>query len=248
MKLLGDRTLDEISNTRLFRLKQRTLLWRFTIKHLPGKNNCAADATSRHPCSVKTAGASVIQVDNADVMETTIMSSINQEPKESFMMPWSLVAEETAADASLLRLMISIEQGFSDSDKSDEEIALIRQVKDSLYIHDGVIMYQDRILVPRTLRSRILQHLHAAHQGISAMEQRARAIVYWPGMTVDKCTTRETCNECNRNAPSQAAAPPIPSSAPSTPFESVFADFFDYGGRHYLVVGDRLSGWVEVYA
>ena len=26
----------------------------------------------------------------------------------------------------------------------------------------------------------------------------------------------------------------------------VFADFFHYGGRHYLVVGDRLSGWVEV--
>nr|XP_033946685.1 uncharacterized protein LOC117452278 [Pseudochaenichthys georgianus] len=40
--------------------------------------------------------------------------------------------------------------------------------------------------------------------------------------------------------------PPLPSSPPSTPFEAVFADFFDYGGRHYLVVGDRLSGWVEV--
>ena len=67
-------------------------------------------------------------------------------------------------------------------------------------------------------------------------------------MTVDIHTTRETCNECNRNAPSQASTPPIPSSAPSTPFESIFADFFDYGGRHYLVVGDRLSGWVELYA
>ena len=26
----------------------------------------------------------------------------------------------------------------------------------------------------------------------------------------------------------------------------VLADSFDYGGRHYLVVGDPLSGWVEV--
>ena len=80
------------------------------------------------------------------------------------------------------------------------------------------------------------------------MEQRARAIVYWPGMTSDIRATRESCAKCNRNAPSQAATPPIPSPTPSTPFESVFADFFDYGGRHYLVVGDRLSGWVEVYA
>ena len=41
--------------------------------------------------------------------------------------------------------------------------------------------------------------------------------------------------------------PPIPASPPSTPFEAVFADFFDNGGRRYLVVGDRLSGWVEVF-
>ena len=26
----------------------------------------------------------------------------------------------------------------------------------------------------------------------------------------------------------------------------IYKDFFDYGGRHYLVVGDRLSGWVEM--
>ncbi len=49
VKIFGDRTLDEITNSRLFRLKQRTLPWRFDIKHLPGKSNLAADATSRHP-------------------------------------------------------------------------------------------------------------------------------------------------------------------------------------------------------
>ena len=27
----------------------------------------------------------------------------------------------------------------------------------------------------------------------------------------------------------------------------MFADFFTYGGRHYLVVGDHLSGWVELF-
>ena len=81
---------------------------------------------------------------------------------------------------------------------------------------------------------RVLQNLHAAHQGTSMIEQRARAIVYWPGISMDIHDTRDRCADCNRNAPTQAATP-------------VFADFFTYGGRHYLVVGDRLSGWGEVF-
>ena len=46
VKIFGDRTLDEISNTRLFRIKQRTLPWHFNIAYLPGRTNHAADATS----------------------------------------------------------------------------------------------------------------------------------------------------------------------------------------------------------
>ena len=41
VKILGDRTLDEITNTRLFRIKQRTLPWYFQIRHLPGRTNLA---------------------------------------------------------------------------------------------------------------------------------------------------------------------------------------------------------------
>ena len=78
------------------------------------------------------------------------------------------------------------------------------------------------------------------------MELLARSIVFWPGMTNDIRAVREHCSACNRSAPSQAATPAIPSPVPSTPFESIFADFFDFGGCHYLVAGDRLSGWVEI--
>lgn len=48
VKIFGNRTLDEITNSRLFRLKQRTLPWRFDIKHLPGKSNHAKTRPSAH--------------------------------------------------------------------------------------------------------------------------------------------------------------------------------------------------------
>ena len=97
------------------------------------------------------------------------------------------------------------------------------------------------------MRNNVLQILHAAHQGVSAMESRARAIVFWPGLTEDIRATRDSCSACNRSAPSQAATPSRPTPVPSTPFESIYADFFDYAGNHYLVAGDRLSGWVEIF-
>ena len=48
-KLLGDRSLNEITNPRLFRIKQRTLPWVYEIAWLPGKGNDFSDAASRHP-------------------------------------------------------------------------------------------------------------------------------------------------------------------------------------------------------
>ena len=48
-KILGDRTLDQIVNYRIFRLKQRTLPWIFEIYWVPGEGNSFSDATSRNP-------------------------------------------------------------------------------------------------------------------------------------------------------------------------------------------------------
>ena len=97
------------------------------------------------------------------------------------------------------------------------------------------------------LRSKVLEILHAAHQSISAMESRAGSIVFWPGLTDDIRTQRNSCSACNQAAPSQAATLSRPTPVPSTPFESIYADFFMYAGNHYLVAGDRLSGWVEIF-
>lgn len=240
-KIFGDRTLDEISNTRLFRLKQRTLPWNFRVKHLPGKTNQAADATSRYPAP----DLELSNLTDSDHSEILIAAAISNETEEFSTLSWVKIAEETRKDPVLSLLMKAIDEDFIEE---YPQLSDFLRYKDSVYITDGVVLYKDRVVVPSSLRKIVLENLHAAHQGVSTMQVRAQSIVFWPGMTASIQDTRSRCGECNRNAPSQAPLPSEPAVPPSTPFEQIFADFFEFGGHHYLVIGDRLSGWSEVFS
>ena len=241
VKLFGDRTLDEITNTRLFRLKQRTLQWHFDIAYCPGKTNLAADATSRNPCAIELASNMSV----GDLAEHLTIASIHDEATSLTSVSWETVATETEQDHVLSELSKAIQEGFQGS---YDRLSQFMRYKNSLCIQDGVIIYQDRVVIPKSLRHIVLDSLHAAHQGVSSMLMRAQAIVFWPGMSYDISEKRRQCYDCNRNAPSQAALPSEPASPPSAPFEEIFADFCDYGGHHYLVAGDRLSGFTEVFS
>lgn len=49
IKLFGDRSLEDIPNSRLRNLKEKTLRYKFTMVHVPGAKHRAADTVSRHP-------------------------------------------------------------------------------------------------------------------------------------------------------------------------------------------------------
>ncbi len=52
LKIFGDRSLDNISNTRLRNLKEKTLRYRFLMVHIPGVKNKVLDTLSRHPTEI----------------------------------------------------------------------------------------------------------------------------------------------------------------------------------------------------
>ena len=240
-KIFGDRTLDEIPNTRLFRLKQRTLPWHFRIAYLPGRTNTAADAASRYP----NPHSQVNVVSTSDSDEPLIMAAINGELDRMMAITWETLGNETNKDPVMRDLKQSIREGFL---VNRSNVAEYTRYKHSLYIANDIVLYQDRVVIPPSLRKHVLETLHSAHQGVLAMKLRAQSLVFWPRITRDIEQTRDQCGECNRNAPTQAALPAEPFNPPATPFEQVFADFFEFAGRHYLVVGDRLSGWTEIYS
>ena len=216
VKLFGDRTLDAIPNTRLFRLKQRTLPWSFRIRYLPGKTNHAADATSRHPSPTGEIG-------HEDKVEALINAAIGREAEEITTLSWDALAEATKADPVLTTLGKAIREKFT---IQYAEVRPYFKYRNALYMHDGVIMMNDRAVIPQSLRPMVLKTLHSAHQGVLGMGSRARAVLFWPGMSKDIEKVRQNCIVCDLNAPSQAHLPTVPANPSQRPFDEIYADFF----------------------
>ena len=246
VKLFGDRRLDEIDNPRLFRMKQRTLRWRFDIEYQRGESNPFADAMSRHPNSfAELASASMMTED--DHHEVTYIQGIIGETEKMFAVTWESVKRESEEDAGMRLLSNYVRNGFPESKKDlPEQIRCFWEVRESLRCFGSAVLYKDRIVIPPSLRPNIVENLHSAHQGVSSMYSRAQTIVYWPRLVADLENAREACRLCHQNAPSHARLPPTVSTIPTTPFQMIFADYFQLKGKHYLVIGDRLSGWPEV--
>ncbi|RUS78870.1 hypothetical protein EGW08_013375 [Elysia chlorotica] len=269
LKTFGDRCLDDLPNPRLRNLKEKALRYRFRVVHIPGIRHAAADAMSRKPVSepcmltlpddVAALLPSTIpsiepclpqtflQTICADFQDdsTQVCSQTDSTPTELVKsVTWDNVRLATASDPIMIALSKTIEDGFPD-DRTHlpPEIREFYQFRENLSTFDGVILYHDRVVVPPSLRVKILQMLHSAHQCVSQMLSRAETSFFWPGMTPAITETRARCSSCNRMAPSQPSAPPTPPVSPAFPFQCIVADYFHYRGHNYLVVVDRYSNW-----
>ena len=256
LKVFGDRSLGDINNPRLLNLKEKTLQFKFRMMHIPGVRHAAADALSRHP----TGDATQLQLpdDIATLTHTTkalaahsynneesnICSQSNQPVPIIEAVTWDDVRVATASDSLMSLLANIIEEGFQENLGSiPPNLRQYHRYKENLTTFDGVILYKDRLVIPPSLREKVLSSLHSAHQGVSQMCSRAETSIFWPGMTSDITDLRTYCNACNRNAPSQPNAPPTPPVIPAYPFQCLATDYFDYAGYHYLVAVDRYSNW-----
>lgn len=218
---------------------------------MPGKSNSAADAASRHPCRpndfCELSNAALMSVPDEEESELCLLTKADV--SDSIAVGWDEISMAYSDDLAMRNLSTVVTKGFPDSLKEvAPDLRDYWAYRSSLSVLDDVVFLDDRLVVPQSIRRKILATLHSAHQGVTGMEARARTIVFWPGISKDIVSFRNDCQLCNRNAPSQSHVPTAASPPPGLPFESIFADYFELCGHHYLVVGDRFSGWVEIFS
>ena len=267
VKILGDRSLEDIKNPRLFNLKEKTLMYDFQIKHVPGKWHLGPDACSRYPASpsqdvslscllqdLRHQAASLdisSSLDTNCYVESSVYAAMSgggyTEGIDVRVITWDRVKHAASHDSETNTLIPTILSGFPETkEELPNNIQPYWNIRNDLTCLDGVALYNNRIVVPRSLRTEVLDCLHSAHQGVVGMKARARTSVYWPGINCAISSRRAQCKTCDRIGRSQPAEPMLPSPAPEYPFDQVVADYFDLAGIKYLVYADRYTGWVVV--
>ena len=76
-----------------------------------------------------------------------------------------------------------LSDGFIEHHRAcNPELAVYWPLRHSLFVENGVVMYNDRAVIPTNLRDSCLSILHSAHQGVSGMESRACSLILLSGM------------------------------------------------------------------
>ena len=101
--VLGDRALSTIENTRLSKIKKKTMRYRFKLIHIPGKDNPGSDTMSRYPVERIRAILPLIREETDDAYIAFI-----EEVEDSVLALTNYVCEVTALTPDILKTAVKL--------------------------------------------------------------------------------------------------------------------------------------------
>ncbi len=111
---------------------------------------------------------------------------------------------------------------------------------------DGVIYKGLRIVVPPSLQKHMVRLIHKSHLGIVKCKQRAREVLFWPSMNAEIESAVKNCDKCATYQNKLQREPLQSSEVPELPFSVVGTDLFEFKSKHYLLLVDYYSKFIEV--
>eukprot|EP00105_Crassostrea_gigas_P044027 XP_019928175.1 PREDICTED: uncharacterized protein K02A2.6-like [Crassostrea gigas] len=118
--------------------------------------------------------------------------------------------------------------------------------RDELSVTNGILLKGTKVLIPRSLRAKILECIHIGHMGIEKSLQRARTSVFWPKISSDITELVSNCNVCLKHRYSNPKQPLQPHPVPDYPWQVVATDLFLWDNKDFLIVTDYYSRHFEV--
>ena len=204
----------------------------FDIEFRSSEKNSNADMLSRLPLKES------IPVSKDNMLYSIQIAHMPVEAAE--------VKRETSKDVILQAVMNCLQNNYwSTNEKVTYKPYYLK--RHELFIENGILMWGLRVVVPNSLRIKIIKELHWQHPGIVRMKALCRIHAWYPNIDKDIEQLVEKCCQCKKveNAPPKDTTHPW--AWPSKPMDRVHIDYFGpFYGKTYLILVDSYSKWCEV--
>ncbi|GFO00161.1 Pol polyprotein [Plakobranchus ocellatus] len=138
------------------------------VVHRPGKELTIAHTLSRFPLNT--------------IEETSTVQAVESytEPLENYISitPDRLnkIKAATVHGTTLQKVITYTLNGWPD--KTSENLSKFRQVAGKLSVRDGLLIMEQRVVIPESERAQVLGKLHKSHQGINKCRKFAQETVW----------------------------------------------------------------------
>lgn len=237
--LIMTRDIDKVP-LRCQRLLLRLMRFNPEAVYVPGKDLVVADALSRSPQPLVEA--------NDEYLVDEVLFHVDSVVGDQPTFPVNQLATirlATENDEELQEVINMTLRGWPTYfDDVPKHIQKYYELRGHLSVSEGLLLYNDRIYVPQSLRSSLLEKIHDGHQGVTKSRQHA-STVFWMGMNDQIKDTVDSCKHCQQYKRRQQAEPLKPTVIPDLPWQTVATDLFEFNARQYLVIVDQFSRFLE---
>lgn len=197
--------------------------YNFILDYLPGKYMYIADLLTRNIIYKEEKYDESLR----DLIHTVKVAEIKYSTEKL-----SELKSETNNDTILKRVIEYYVNRWPNQLKEDNEINHYYKIKAELTVEDGLVYFNNRVVIPRVLRGDMLRRIHESHQGIEKSKQLAKQHGnYWPGIMSDITNLVLTCLVCNKYNRSNKKTELMSHEIKKIPFKKVGADIAQLGGK-----------------
>lgn len=233
---LMKKNLSDIKNNRLKRIKLKLLEYNLDVQYLPGKFMYIADLLSRNFLEKR---------ENDDPSMKDMVHTL--EHSITFTAPnLEECKNETSQDKILMKVLQYYKEGWPSRMKENNELMHYWSKRNEITVENELVFYNNRLVVPVSLRRKYLGLLHETHLGITKTKLKAGKFLYWPGMMSDIQNIILACMVCLRFSNFNTKDTLIQRDLPKYPFQNIAIDIATHGNQNYLIIEDYYSRWLEV--
>jgi len=205
----------------------RMQLWRsnmaqfsgINIQHIPGQENMADYLSRCFETPTQITSNQIIKTNGFGYDENDMeqyISNILSVKHYVKTLTLAEIAHETAKDPILKLIIESIKTGNKYLPKS-KHFGAYKSMYDEITIaNNNILMYNDVIIIPDTLRQRLIDLTHEGHMGINSCKNLIRNNYYFHELDSMMAIHAKTCHACQTVTDTSRFEPIIPTDIPCT--------------------------------